>query len=183
MIKLDYIPRNIYFERIRPFIGTQMSKVIVGQRRVGKSFLLYQLMDEIGKMFPKADMLYINKELYEFDAIKNYADWVDYVKNKRCNKKEKCFLFIDEIQDISEFERALRSFFAAGGCDIYCTGSNANLLSGESASYLSGRYVEFKVFGLCYAEFLQFHNLTDNANTTRHCGLDPQSHQERKSAA
>ncbi|MDR2564315.1 MAG: AAA family ATPase, partial [Prevotellaceae bacterium] len=162
MKTINYIPRNIYFERIRPFIGTQMIKVIVGQRRVGKSFLLFQLMDEIGKMFPKADLMYINKELYEFDAIKNHADLADYVKAKRRNKKEKCFLFIDEIQDISEFERALRSFFAEGDYDIYCTGSNANLLSGEPTSYLSGRYVEFKVFGLCYAEFLQFHKLTDS---------------------
>jgi len=162
MKRIEYFKREIYTARIRPFINTQMIKVIVGQRRVGKSFLLFQLIDEVKDLFPNADILYINKELYEFDAIKNYADLIEYVNENRKNKSEKCFLFIDEIQDIAEFEKALRHFFAAGDFDIYCTGSNAKMLSGELATYLSGRYVEFKVFSLSYAEFLQFHKLQDN---------------------
>jgi len=157
----EYFKREIYMERIRPYINTQMIKVIVGQRRVGKSFLLYQLMDEISATYQKSDILYINKELFEFDSIKNYMDLIAYVHQKNKNKTEKCFLFIDEIQDIETFEKALRNFFAEGNFDIYCTGSNANLLSGELATSLSGRYIEFKIFSLSYAEFLQFHDLAD----------------------
>jgi len=162
MKQTNFINREIYTERIRPFVNTQMIKVIVGQRRVGKSFLLYQLMNEIKNSFPNSDILYINKELYEFDNVKNYEDLIKFVREKRQNLSEKCFLFIDEIQDIAQFEKALRSFFAEGDFDIYITGSNANLLSGELATILSGRYIEFKVFGLSYAEFLQFHNLQDS---------------------
>jgi len=160
-----YNIREIYTERIRPYINTQIIKVIVGQRRVGKSYLLYQLMDEVKKQFPKADILYINKELFEFDHIRTYADLVQYVHANRQNKAEKCFLFLDEIQDIEGFEKALRAFFAEGGYDIFCTGSNANLLSGELATFLSGRYIEFKVHGLSYAEFLQFHHLDDSEDS------------------
>ena len=165
MKKLNYCKRELYTERIRPFINTQMIKVIVGQRRVGKSYLLYQLMDEIRNAYPQSDILYINKELFEFDNIKNYVDLITYVHEKRENKSEKCFLFIDEIQDIEAFEKSLRSLFAEGVYDIYCTGSNANLLSGELATYLSGRYIEFKIYSLSYAEFLQFHRLNDSDET------------------
>jgi len=160
-----YNVRAAYTERIRPYIDTQIIKVIVGQRRVGKSYLLYQLMDEVKKQFPKADILYINKELFEFDNIRTYVDLVQYVRANRQNKEEKCFLFLDEIQDIEAFEKALRTFFAEGRYDIYCTGSNANLLSGELATLLSGRYIEFKVHSLSYAEFLQFHCLEDSEDS------------------
>jgi Predicted ATPase (AAA+ superfamily) len=160
-----YFKRDLYVERIRPFIDTQIIKIIAGQRRVGKSYLLYQLMDEIMLSHPNADIIYINKELFEFDSIKNYVDLIQYVYQKREGKTEKCYLFIDEIQDIESFEKALRTFFAEGYYDIYCTGSNANLLSGEFATYLSGRYIEFKVYGLSYKEFLQFHKLADSDET------------------
>jgi predicted AAA+ superfamily ATPase len=161
----DYFKRNLYIERIRPFVNTQMIKVIVGQRRVGKSYLLYQIMDEIKTNDPQADILYINKELFEFDSLRDYTDLIRYVRENRKSTEKKCYLFIDEIQDIEYFEKALRTFFAEDGYDIYCTGSNANLLSGELATYLSGRYIEIKVYGLTYSEFLQFHNLEDNENT------------------
>ena len=160
-----YNIRKIYTERIRPYINTQIIKVIVGQRRVGKSYLLYQLMDEVKKQFPKADILYINKELFEFDNIRTYVDLVQYVHANRQNKAEKCFLFLDEIQDIEAFEKALRAFFAEDCYDIYCTGSNANLLSGELATFLSGRYIEFKVHSLSYVEFLQFHRLEESEDS------------------
>ena len=163
MRKPEYYKRELYIQRIRPFVNTQMIKVIVGQRRVGKSYLLFQLMDEIQSEFPKADIIYINKELFEFDQIKTYADLINYVSATRKNMDDKCYLFIDEIQDIEEFEKALRHFFAENTYDIYCTGSNANMLSGELATFLSGRYIEFKVYGLTYAEFLEFHKLENSA--------------------
>lgn len=160
-----FLNRDLYLERIKPFVDTQMIKVIVGQRRVGKSYLLFQLMDYVSKLHPNADILYINKELYEFDAVKTYADLIEYIQAARVNQSEKCYLFIDEIQDVASFEKALRSLFAEDKYDIYCTGSNANMLSGELATFLSGRYVEFKVYSLTYIEFLQFHGLVDTTNS------------------
>src|SRR5690554_1569663 len=106
-----YFKRTLYIERIRPFIDTNIIKVIVGQRRVGKSYLLYQIIDELLSMKAGAEIIYINKELYEFDKIRDYADLIEYVRIKRKNKIGKFYLFIDEIQDISSFEKALRTFF------------------------------------------------------------------------
>lgn len=155
-----YIKRAIYLDKVKPFIDKDIIKVIVGQRRVGKSYLLFQIIDLIKREHPQANIIYINKELNEFDALKNYQDLLSYVK---ANTKGKAnYLFIDEIQEIENFEKALRSLKAEDKYDIYCTGSNANLLSGELATYLSGRYVEIKVFSLSYPEFLMFHKLEEN---------------------
>lgn len=161
----EFYKRELYLDRIKPFVNTQMIKVLTGQRRVGKSFLIFQLMDYIRLSYPSSDLIYINKELFEFDGLKDYSDLVNYVTQKRNNLNDKCFLFIDEVQDITNFEKALRHFFAEGGYDIYCTGSNANMLSGELATYLSGRYIEFKVYSLTYNEFLQFHKLEDSSDS------------------
>ena len=163
MIK-KYIKRKRYIDKIKPFIGKEIIKVIVGQRRVGKSYLLFQIIDVIRKKNKASNIIYINKELNEFDDIKNYQDLLDYIKEKS-KKSKKVYIFIDEIQDIENFEKALRSLNADGKYDIYCTGSNSNLLSGELATYLSGRYIEIQVFGLSYREFLIFHKLENNQKT------------------
>ncbi len=157
MIK-KYIKRKRYLDKIRPFIDKDIIKVIVGQRRVGKSYLLYQIMDAIKKMHQQPNIIYINKELNKFDKLKNYQDLLVYVR-KHSKKSVKNYIFIDEIQDIDEFEKALRDLISSEKYDIYCTGSNSNLLSGELATYLSGRYIEIQVFGLSYREFLIFHKL------------------------
>lgn len=159
-----YIPRNTYIQRILPFVGKNIIKVLVGQRRVGKSYLLLQLMDEVKKINPDVHCIFINKESLEFDSIKDYNDVLEYV-NQHTLPNKKNALFIDEIQDILEFEKALRHFGLNENFDIYCTGSNANLLSGELATFLSGRYIEFNVYSLSYLEFLQFHEL-ENTNTS-----------------
>jgi len=156
-----YIKRADYIEKIKPFIDKQVIKVIVGQRRVGKSFLLFQLMDVIKAHNPKANILYINKELYEFDSIRDYKDLMHYI-NQKTKKYKNNYLFIDEIQDIVSFEKTLRSLQNEKNIDIYCTGSNAKMLSGELSTYLSGRYIEIKVYGLSYPEFLQFHKLANS---------------------
>jgi len=156
-----YITRQHYIDKIKPYIGKDIIKVITGQRRIGKSYLLFQIMDVVTASDPEAQIIYINKELYEFDFIDNYKALLAYIKDKVKGKKN-CYVFIDEIQDIDQFEKALRSLSAEGGYDIYCTGSNAGLLSGDLASYLSGRYIEIKVFCLSYIEFLEFHKLQNN---------------------
>jgi uncharacterized protein len=158
MIK-SYIKRPKYISKVAPFIDKDIIKIIVGQRRIGKSYLLFQIMDElVEKGIQKENILYINKELFEFDEIKNYRDLLKFVENKAGDERKR-YIFIDEIQDIEQFEKALRHLNAKGGYDIYCTGSNANLLSGELATYLSGRYVEIEMFSLSYPEFLNFHKL------------------------
>jgi predicted AAA+ superfamily ATPase len=154
-----YIKRKLYIDRLTPYMGKSIIKVIIGQRRVGKSFLLFQIMDElIAQGCKKENIVYINKEKLEFDHIRDYNDLVLYVKNQSKKNKVKA-IFIDEIQDIALFEKSLRHWHAEGKYDVYCTGSNANLLSGELATYLSGRFIEFEVFSLSYLEFLDFHKL------------------------
>src|SRR5665647_1989527 len=140
----EFISRPTYYDRIEPFINTDIIKVIVGQRRVGKSYLLFEIMSKLLEKNSKVDIIYINKENLEFDAIKTYDDLYTYIKNNKSGNG-KCYVFIDEIQDVVEWEKAVRSLFAVGGYDIYITGSNARLLSSELATYLSGRYIEFKV--------------------------------------
>ncbi len=164
MIK-KYIKREKYLKKIIPFMDKDIIKVIIGQRRVGKSYLLFQIMDLIKEKHKKANIIYINKESYDFDAITDYKELIKFIKKNSILKRKKNYVFIDEIQDIQEFEKALHSLNASGKYDIYCTGSNANLLSGELATHLSGRYIEVRVFALSYPEFLLFHKLKEDKNS------------------
>ena len=163
---MKFIEREIYIKQILPFIDSSLIKVIIGQRRVGKSYLLYQLIDFIKVNDSSAQIIYINKERFEFDEIKNYIDLIKYVEGQ-FSKGVKNYLFIDEIQDIEEFERGLRHLALEIDLDIYCTGSNANLLSGELATFLSGRYIEFKVQGLSFKEFLKFNDFENSDESLR----------------
>lgn len=158
---MNYIPRPNYSNRIKPFIGKQIIKVLTGQRRVGKSYVMLHLMDIVKELCPQANIIYINRELESFWWIKTHKDLYDYVKEKIDSTTDN-FLFIDEIQDIADFQLALRSLFAENLCDITCTGSNANMLSGELATFLSGRYIEFSIHTLTFEEFLLFHKLENN---------------------
>lgn len=148
-------------KKIRPFIDKDVIKVIIGQRRVGKSFLLFHIMDEIKKLHTQANIIYINKELHEFEETKNSNDLLDYIA-KHSKPKRKNYVFIDEIQDIADFEKALRDLVTKKNYDLYCTGSNAFMLSSELASKLSGRYIECRMHSLSFLEFLQFHKLDAN---------------------
>lgn len=155
------IPRQKYLKRIEPFIGKNLIKVFTGQRRVGKSYLLFQLMEEVKKRDSEAKILYINKEDLSFAHICNADDLNAYVlQNKSADGKT--YVFIDEIQDIENFEAALRSLLLDKNLDLYCTGSNANLLSSDIEGHLSGRYIKIPVYSLSYSEFLQFHQLEDS---------------------
>ena len=159
-----YIQRVIYENKVMPFLDKSLIKIFVGQRRVGKSYVLIQTRDLLLKNIKgivSKDIIFINKELYEFDKIRDYHDLLAYINGKSKDKRKK-YVFIDEIQDISGFEIALRDLQAKENFDIYCSGSNSKLLSSELATYLSGRYIEIEVFPLSYREFLLFHNLTNS---------------------
>lgn len=155
------IRRTVYLEKVRPFRNTNLIKVFTGQRRVGKSYLLYQIIQDILSQNPAATIVYINKEDLAFSAIKTANDLNDYVLLNK-SQTGKTYVFIDEIQDIIEFELALRSLLLDLQLDIYCTGSNANLLSGDIAGFLSGRFIEIQVYSLSYSEFLMFQQLETN---------------------
>jgi len=161
---MNYINRPAYTDRIKPFIGKQIIKILTGQRRVGKSYVLYQIADYIKAQYPDANIVYINREYAEFEHIKTHTALLDYVSGQ-FKESTNNYLFIDEVQEIDSFQLALRSLFAENKCDIFCTGSNAKMLSGELATYLSGRYIEFKIHSLSYVEFLSFHKL-ENSNET-----------------
>lgn len=150
--------RPYYTNKVIPFIDKQIIKVIIGQRRVGKSYIMLQLMDYIKSKNNKANIIYINKELNEFSSIKTYTELYDTVKTK-LKPDQNNYLFVDEVQEIDSFQYAVRSLFTEDICDIYITGSNADILSGELATYLSGRYIEINVHSLSYTEFLLFHSL------------------------
>ena len=155
---MNYIERPVYTERIKSFIGKQIIKVLTGQRRVGKSYIMFQLMDFIKKENPSANIVYINCELEQYSHLQNNVDLNEYLRDKFPNETMN-YLFIDEVQEIDSFQLTLRSLFAGNKCDIFCTGSNARMLSGELATSLSGRYIEFNIHSLSYSEFLIFHKL------------------------
>lgn len=155
---MKLINRPLYSNRITPFIGKGLIIVLTGQRRVGKSCILKQLINELnGK---QANIIYINKEKSEFDFIQSHHELTQYVSQHLSNDKEN-YLFIDEVQDIKEFEKTLRSLQADDECHIFITGSNAKMLSSELSTVLSGRYIEFHIQSLSYEEFLEFHQLSD----------------------
>ena len=159
-----YIKRPVYSDRIRPFIDKEIIKVITGQRRVGKSYVLFQIIEDIRSDNSDANIIYINKELKAFSHVVNDDVLYDVVKAALVAGKMN-YLFVDEVQEIDGFERALRSLLAENCCDIFCSGSNANMLSGELATFLAGRYIEFPVHSLDYSEFLHFFKL-DNSNAS-----------------
>lgn len=164
VIPAKLIRREQYISRITPFIGKRIIKAFTGQRRVGKSYILFQLIQDIYYQEPEASIIYINKEDLVFDFIRTSSDLNAYVLAHIVANRMN-YIFIDEIQEIAEFEKALRSLLLNENIDIYCTGSNAKLLSGELATLLSGRFVEINVHSLSYAEFLLFHQLTDSDNS------------------
>ncbi len=155
--------RKIYIERIKPFFNKKLIKVLVGQRRVGKSVMLKLLAKELEKISPKANFIFIDKEEYDFDDIKTHKHLMAYIKKHQKNAMN--YLFIDEVQEIEGFEKVLRGLYNKNNFDIYCTGSNAKMFSGELATQLSGRQIVFHIGSLSFNEFCSFHKLLLNNDT------------------
>ncbi len=155
---MKIIARKTYLKRIKPHIGKNIIKVFTGQRRVGKSYLLKQIKELIKKSDKNANYIFIDKEKLEFDDIKDYMDLYRYIRS-HTEKNRNNIVMIDEVQEITSFEKALRDLNENPLYDIFCTGSNANFLSGDLSTLLAGRYIEIQVHSLSYEEFLKFHNL------------------------
>ena len=154
------IRRQSYIDKIEKYLGKETIIVLVGQRRVGKSCILKMIRDE--KMADSDNnVIYIDKEKWQYDAIQTYRDLNEYIEKHWANDKYN-YILIDEVQGIEEFERSVRSFRTEPNTDIIITGSNASMLSNELSTLIGGRYKEIYIQSLSYNEFLEFHNLSDN---------------------
>ena len=159
------ISRPNYYSKVEKFLGKGILIVLTGQRRVGKSYVMKELVQRKQKL-ENVCVIYIDTEKTSFDFIQDYKDLVTYVDEQREAGKH-TYICIDEIQEIEEFERGLRNYYDSPDIDIIITGSNSDTLSSDLATLLSGRYVEIFVQGLSYEEFLVFHNLEDSDEALR----------------
>lgn len=154
------IIRQAYIDKIEKYLGKETIIVLVGQRRVGKSYMMKTVRDQKASN-PVNNIIYIDKEKREFDSIRNYQDLNQYIDEHFVASKHN-YILIDEIQDITEFERSIRNFRTEPNTDIIITGSNAKMLSNELSTLIGGRYKEIYIQSLSYEEFLVFHQLPDN---------------------
>lgn len=156
---MDLISRPNYYSKLEKLLGKGVLIVLTGQRRVGKSYVMKELVAR-KQQEPNANVIYIDKEKTAFETIVTYKDLVTYVE-ERLDKSKHNYLLIDEVQEIEEFERGLRNYYNESFIDVVVTGSNSDILSSDLGTMLSGRYVEVFIQGLSYPEFLEFHNLED----------------------
>lgn len=155
------VKRELWLKKIRPFYENELIKVLIGIRRSGKSIILKQIQDELLTNGVNSDhIIFINFEDLDFSFIKNETDLHSYIKPQIVDDK-KYYLFFDEIQNVKNFEKVLNSLRATQNVSIFITGSNVNLLSGELATLLAGRYVTFKIMPFTFAECLQIQNITN----------------------
>jgi predicted AAA+ superfamily ATPase len=151
------IERPVYLRQIEPFFDKPVIKVLTGMRRVGKSSLLRLLTRHLRLSgVAESQIISINKESMDWDFIRNETDLYRYLTDRFRDCPGKPYLFIDEVQEIANWERVINSLLADDRADITITGSNADLLSSELATLIAGRYVEFPVLPLSYREFLSF---------------------------
>ena len=154
------IIRKPYLDKIEQAFGKDTIIVLVGQRRIGKSYLLRQLRDEKAKDGSN-NIIFVDKEKKDFDAIRNYRDLNAFIDEHRVEGKTN-YILVDEIQDIEEFERTVRSYREEPDTEIVITGSNSLMLSSELTTLIVGRYKEIYIQALSYNEFLTFHQLPGN---------------------
>lgn len=163
------IKRELYMNRIRPFINTELVKVMTGMRRSGKSVMLELIQEELRENGVKSEQfICINFEDMRFSHLLTAEALHDEIIKKADNIADKVYLFFDEIQEVKDWEKCVNSLRVALDCDIYITGSNAKLLSGELATYLGGRYAEFIIYPFSFAEFIElYHTIFPDASTVQ----------------
>lgn len=152
------IKRELYMSRIRPFIGNELIKVLTGLRRSGKSVMLELIKQELRESgISDAQFISYNFEQMSNAHLCSAEALYQEVMNHAAKMSGKIYLFFDEIQEVAHWEKCINSFRVDFDCDIYLTGSNAKLLSGELATYLAGRYVEFIIYPFSFSEFLELY--------------------------
>lgn len=164
------IKRESYMRRIRPFINGELVKVMTGIRRSGKSVMLELVKQELLEMGVRAEQfISINFEDMRYLHLCTAQVLHQEILTRAEGIAGKVYLFFDEIQEVKDWEKCVNSLRVALDCDIYITGSNAKLLSGELATYLGGRYVEFVIYPFSFAEFLELYRPTDPRATAGQC--------------
>lgn len=158
---LKIINRPIYLDRLIPYVGKNLIKVLTGQRRVGKSYILKSVAQYIKDTDPTANIITIDLEDFAFSHITD-AKSLHTEISSHIKEGQKNYIFIDEVQEVEEFDKVIRSLNLNPTNDIYITGSNSKMLSSEIASRLAGRRIEMQVHPLSYLEFLKFHNMEDS---------------------
>ena len=155
------IKRETYINRIRPFIGGELIKVMTGMRRSGKSVMLELIQEELTETgISREQFISINFEDMRYGHLLTAQALHEEILRRTENIQGKVYLFFDEIQEVTDWEKCINSFRVEFDCDIYITGSNARLLSGELATYLGGRYVEFVIYPFSFLEFTElYHSL------------------------
>ncbi|WP_334307799.1 ATP-binding protein [Stomatobaculum longum] len=144
--------------RIRPFIGTDLIKVMTGMRRAGKSVMLALIQEELVRSgVSRSQFLCYNFEDLRYAPLQTAAALHEEIQRKASEINGKVYLFLDEIQEVTDWEKCINSLRVTLNCDIYITGSNAKLLSRELASYLSGRYIEFVIYPFSFGEFIELY--------------------------
>lgn len=155
------IKRESYMKRIRPFIGTDLIKVMTGIRRCGKSVMLELIKEElIESGVDPNGFISINFEDMNNSHLQKGTALHDEITKRAAKTEGKIYLFFDEIQEVEDWEKCINSLRVSLDCDIYITGSNAKLLSGELSTHLGGRYVEFVIYPFSFSEFSQLYRVT-----------------------
>lgn len=157
--------RPLYTEKIVQYIGNRIIKVLTGQRRVGKSFLLRQIATKlIDQGVNGNNILIINRELTVFDYLRTYKELDELIQIylRELNPQGRVYIFIDEVQEIEEWEKVVNSYSQdyTGEYELFITGSNSKMLAGELSTLLSGRYVEFCIYPLSFDEYVRFKGLS-----------------------
>jgi len=164
------IKRESYMARIRPFIGSDLIKVLTGMRRSGKSVMLELIKEELTAQGVTADrFISLNFEDMANASLCTAQALNDEIINRCKSINGKAYLFFDEIQEVADWEKCINSLRVSTDCDIYITGSNARLLSGELATYLAGRYVEFVIYPFSYSEFTELYRTVYPSADKREC--------------
>lgn len=167
---VNMIKRETYMRRIRPFIGNELVKVLTGIRRSGKSVMLNLIQDElVERGVDRQQFIFLNFENMSNARLCDAAVLHDEIIRRSSEIDGKVYLFFDEIQEVANWEKCINSFRVELNCDIYITGSNAKLLSGELATYLAGRYVEFVIYPFSFEEFMELYCTVYPNMDTRQC--------------
>jgi predicted AAA+ superfamily ATPase len=154
------IKRELYLDKIKPYMNKDIIKVLTGVRRCGKSTILKQIVEKLKENGVKEEnIILINLELQKYFDIKNIYQLDKLIKSQTSKSNDRKYLLLDEIQDVNQWEKLVNSYLAEDKFDIYITGSNAKLLSGELATYLTGRYIEIKIYPFSFYEFLEYKKL------------------------
>ena len=160
------INRDFYLNKIKNFIDTDLIKVITGMRRCGKTTMLKLIIEELknNRQISEENIFFISFESSKYKWIDNPKELDEIIFKLTENRNEKTYLFFDEIQNVKGWEKSIVSYMVDIDCDLYITGSNSNLLSGELATHLAGRYVEFRIYPLSFNEILTYQSKRKDLN-------------------